>query len=180
MIKLEVRGPSGPQLLVGGPSGRLDFVLRAPSGVQAASNTPDRVKNVANERANGQGDSRSRIEEMSSKSGILDVKRLNFRIHLFWLLKNQLTGRVFYQGDFLHFLRTRLWCVFEEEKKAQSFLLQFVQLLLLSLFDRLEVLIFAKRLVLHLLRPTETNTQRKFVFKDDNLWVTYDLSKRQI
>ena len=26
---LEVRGPSGPQLLVGGPSGRLDFVLRA-------------------------------------------------------------------------------------------------------------------------------------------------------
>ena len=28
-VKLEVRGPSGPQLLVGGPSGRLDFVLRA-------------------------------------------------------------------------------------------------------------------------------------------------------
>ena len=28
-IILEVRGPSGPQLLVGGPSGRLDFVLRA-------------------------------------------------------------------------------------------------------------------------------------------------------
>ena len=27
-IKLEVRGPSGPQLLVGSPSGRLDFVLR--------------------------------------------------------------------------------------------------------------------------------------------------------
>ena len=26
---LEVKGPSGPQLLVGGPSGRLDFVLRA-------------------------------------------------------------------------------------------------------------------------------------------------------
>ena len=26
---LEVRGPSGPQLLVGGPSGWLDFVLRA-------------------------------------------------------------------------------------------------------------------------------------------------------
>ena len=26
---LEVRGPSRPQLLVGGPSGRLDFVLRA-------------------------------------------------------------------------------------------------------------------------------------------------------
>ena len=26
---LEVRGPSGPQLLVGGPSGHLDFVLRA-------------------------------------------------------------------------------------------------------------------------------------------------------
>ena len=29
IIKLEVRGPSGPQLLVGGLSGRLDFVLRA-------------------------------------------------------------------------------------------------------------------------------------------------------
>ena len=28
-ILLEVRGPSGPQLVVGGPSGRLDFVLRA-------------------------------------------------------------------------------------------------------------------------------------------------------
>ena len=27
--QLEVRGLSGPQLLVGGPSGRLDFVLRA-------------------------------------------------------------------------------------------------------------------------------------------------------
>ena len=26
---LQVRGPSGPQLLVGGPSGQLDFVLRA-------------------------------------------------------------------------------------------------------------------------------------------------------
>ena len=26
---LEVRGPSGPQLLVGGPLGQLDFVLRA-------------------------------------------------------------------------------------------------------------------------------------------------------
>ena len=26
---LEVRGPSGPQLLIGGPSGGLDFVLRA-------------------------------------------------------------------------------------------------------------------------------------------------------
>ena len=29
IIRLEVRGPSGPQFLVGGPSGRLDFVLRA-------------------------------------------------------------------------------------------------------------------------------------------------------
>ena len=29
ICKLEVRGPSGPQLLVGSPSGRLDFVLRA-------------------------------------------------------------------------------------------------------------------------------------------------------
>ena len=29
IIRLEVRGPSGPQLLAGGPSGRLDFVLRA-------------------------------------------------------------------------------------------------------------------------------------------------------
>ena len=29
IVWLEVRGPSGPQLLVGGPSGRLDFVLRA-------------------------------------------------------------------------------------------------------------------------------------------------------
>ena len=28
-IPIEVRGPSGPQLLVGGPSGHLDFVLRA-------------------------------------------------------------------------------------------------------------------------------------------------------
>ena len=28
-IILEVYGPSGPQLLLGGPSGRLDFVLRA-------------------------------------------------------------------------------------------------------------------------------------------------------
>ena len=28
-FQLEVRGPSGPQLLVGGPWGRLDFVLRA-------------------------------------------------------------------------------------------------------------------------------------------------------
>ena len=29
IIILEVRGPSGPQLLVGGPSGQLDLVLRA-------------------------------------------------------------------------------------------------------------------------------------------------------
>ena len=29
MSILEVWGPSGPQLLVGGPSGQLDFVLRA-------------------------------------------------------------------------------------------------------------------------------------------------------
>ena len=29
MIRLEVSGPSGPQLLVGGSSGQLDFVLRA-------------------------------------------------------------------------------------------------------------------------------------------------------
>ena len=29
IVKLEVRWPSGPQLLVGGPSGHLDFVLRA-------------------------------------------------------------------------------------------------------------------------------------------------------
>ena len=29
IMKLEVRGPSGPQLLVGGPAGWLDFVLRA-------------------------------------------------------------------------------------------------------------------------------------------------------
>ena len=29
MLQLEVRGPSGPQLLVGGPSGQLDYVLRA-------------------------------------------------------------------------------------------------------------------------------------------------------
>ena len=29
LLILEVRGPSGPQLLLGGPLGRLDFVLRA-------------------------------------------------------------------------------------------------------------------------------------------------------
>ena len=29
IVILEVRGPSGPQLLLGGPSGQLDFVLRA-------------------------------------------------------------------------------------------------------------------------------------------------------
>ena len=28
IIRLEVRGPSGPQFLVDGPSGQLDFVLR--------------------------------------------------------------------------------------------------------------------------------------------------------
>ena len=31
---LEVRGPSGPQLLVDGPLGRLDFVLRAPRALR--------------------------------------------------------------------------------------------------------------------------------------------------
>ena len=49
MMLLEVRGPSGPQLLVGGPSGWLDFVLRALQALrprlthQAASNTPNAV-----------------------------------------------------------------------------------------------------------------------------------------
>ena len=47
---LEVRGPSGPQLLVGGPSGHLDFVLRALRALRPCH--PDGVKIVGYERTN--------------------------------------------------------------------------------------------------------------------------------
>ena len=49
-IRLEVRGPSGPQLLVGGPSGHLDFVLRALRALRPCH--PDGVKIVGYERTN--------------------------------------------------------------------------------------------------------------------------------
>ena len=65
-MKLEVRGSSGPQLLVGGPSGRLDFVLRALRALRPRLTHQTRLKHLAenfvtNERTNEQRDSRSRI-----------------------------------------------------------------------------------------------------------------------
>ena len=57
---LEVRGPSGPQLLVGGPSGHLVFVLCALRALRP------RLTHWAAEilsRTDEQGDSRSRIQD---------------------------------------------------------------------------------------------------------------------
>ena len=59
---LEVRRPTGPQLLVGGPSGWLDFVLRALRALRPRLTHQTRgVKNVTNGRTDEQGDSRNRI-----------------------------------------------------------------------------------------------------------------------
>ena len=71
---LEVRGPSGPHFLVGGPSSRLDFVLCALQALLSpntpdASNTPDAV--LLGERTDGQGDSRSRIHHSISQGPCL-------------------------------------------------------------------------------------------------------------
>ena len=65
---LEVRGPSEPQLLVDGPWGRLDFVLRALRALRprlthqtCLTHRAAEILSRTNEPTNGQGDSRSRI-----------------------------------------------------------------------------------------------------------------------
>ena len=80
-FRLEVRGPSGPQLLVGGPSGRLDFVLRALRALRPRLTHQMRLTHQAaeilsptDEPTNEQGDSRSGIIINCTKIGGYDIK----------------------------------------------------------------------------------------------------------
>ena len=74
-LKVEVLGPSGPQLLVGGPSGQLDFILRALRALRPSDPRNDVVNvRMVNVRViwgkncgiptNEQGVSRSRIRNL--------------------------------------------------------------------------------------------------------------------